>query len=123
MLFRSVIAYLQENGADPALWKVEGMDRAKDAAAVANLARRDGRTADCIVLGRHSSRQDLDRWLDVAAPIPGYVGFAIGRSIRWDPLTDLLAGTISSEVAQARIAQTYLDYANDFMSARTPPVG
>jgi myo-inositol catabolism protein IolC len=113
-----VITYLQDNGADPALWKVEGMDTPKDAAAVADLARRDGRTADCIVLGRHSTKEDLDHWLEVAAPIAGYVGFAIGRSIWWDPLTDHLAGTISSDVAQARITQAYLDYANDFMNAR-----
>ena len=54
----------------------------------------------------------------VAATIDGYVGFAIGRSIWWDPLTDHLAGTISADVAQARITQAYLDYANDYMAAR-----
>jgi myo-inositol catabolism protein IolC len=112
------ITYLQDNGADPALWKVEGMDKTADAAAVADLARRGGRTADCIVLGRHSSKADLDHWLDVAAPIAGYVGFAIGRSIWWDPLSDLLAGTISRDTAQQRIEQNYLDYANDFLAAR-----
>ncbi|MDQ1574198.1 MAG: hypothetical protein QOH44_1757 [Actinomycetota bacterium] len=117
-----VISYLQDNGADPALWKVEGMDRVEDAAAVADLARRDGRTADCIVLGRHSSREDLDHWLEVAAPLSGYVGFAIGRSIWWDPLTELLAGTIGPVVAKARITQAYLGYANDFMKARTRSV-
>ena len=113
-----VITYLQENGADPALWKVEGMNKTADAAAVADLARRGGRTADCIVLGRHASKQDLDHWLDVAAPIAGYVGFAIGRSIWWDPLSDLLAGTISRDTAQSRIEQNYLDYAEDFLAAR-----
>jgi myo-inositol catabolism protein IolC len=113
-----VIRYLQDNGADPAIWKVEGMDAPTDAAAVADIARRDGRTADCIVLGRHSTKEDLDHWLEVAAPIGGYVGFAIGRSIWWDPLTDHLAGSISADVAKSRITQSYLDYANDFMNAR-----
>lgn len=113
-----VIAYLQDNGADPALWKVEGMNRTEDAAAVADIARRGGRTADCIVLGRHSSREDLDHWLEIAAPIPGYVGFAIGRSIWWDPLTDLLAGTIPSAVARARIAENYLAFARTYLAAR-----
>jgi myo-inositol catabolism protein IolC len=113
-----VIAYLQDHGADPAIWKVEGMDSTEDAAAVAELARRGGRAADCIVLGRHSSKEDLDRWLDIAAPISGYVGFAIGRSIWWDPLSDLLAGTVSSDVARSRISQAYLDYAHDYLEAR-----
>jgi myo-inositol catabolism protein IolC len=113
-----VITYLQDHGANPAIWKVEGMDTTRDAAAVAELARRDGRTADCIVLGRHSSKEDLDRWLEIAAPLAGYVGFAIGRSIWWDPLSDHLAGSTSSDVAVERIAQSYLDYARDFMAHR-----
>ncbi len=114
-----VITYLQDHGADPALWKVEGMDRSEDAAAVATLARRGGRTADCIVLGRHSSKEDLDRWLDVAAPLPGYVGFAIGRSIWWDPLTDHLAGTIDSDAVIQRIADNYLYFVTDYLKAAT----
>jgi 5-dehydro-2-deoxygluconokinase len=113
------IGYLQDNGADPALWKVEGMNAPADAAAVADIAKRGGRSADCIVLGRHASREDLDHWLEVAAPIAGYVGFAIGRSIWWDPLSDLLAGSIPRAVAQSRIEQNYLDYAHAWMAARS----
>jgi myo-inositol catabolism protein IolC len=114
----AVIEFLQDHGADPAIWKVEGMDRTEDAAAVAELARRGGRTADCIVLGRHASKDDLDRWLQIAAPLPGYVGFAIGRSIWWDPLADHLAGTIDADVAKARIADNYVSYALDYLAAR-----
>ena len=113
-----VIGFLQDHGADPALWKVEGMDTSADAAAVADLARRGGRTADCIILGRHASKEDLDRWLDVAAPLPGYVGFAIGRSIWWDPLADHLAGTISADVARAQITKNYLYFAHAYLNAR-----
>jgi 5-dehydro-2-deoxygluconokinase len=113
-----VIRYLQDHGADPAIWKIEGMDRTEDAAAVAELARSGGRTADCIVLGRHAAKADLDRWLDVAAPLPGFVGFAIGRSIWWDPLVDHLAGTISSDVAKERIAANYLDFAHAYLEAQ-----
>ncbi|MCU1550104.1 MAG: hypothetical protein JWR36_664 [Glaciihabitans sp.] len=113
-----VIRYLQDRGANPALWKVEGMDTTADAAAVAEIARRDGRTAECIVLGRHASKEDLDRWLSIAAPIPGYVGFAIGRSIWWDALADLLSETITPDAAREQIAKTYLEYANAYLAAR-----
>ncbi|HEX4057822.1 MAG TPA: DUF2090 domain-containing protein [Galbitalea sp.] len=114
----SVIEFLQDHGADPAIWKVEGMDSSDAAAAVATLARRGGRTADCIVLGRHASKEDLDRWLDLAAPLPGYIGFAIGRSIWWDPLADHLAGTIGADVAQHRIKENYLYFARRYLDAR-----
>lgn len=114
-----VIGFLQDHGADPALWKIEGMDSTEDAAAVADLAKRGGRTADCIVLGRHASKEDLDRWLDVAAPLPGYVGFAIGRSIWWDPLAGHLAGAIGSDVARHQIAENYLYFAHAYLNARS----
>jgi myo-inositol catabolism protein IolC len=113
-----VIGFLQDHGADPALWKVEGMNATADAAAVAELARRGGRTADCIVLGRHASRDDLDRWLDIAAPLPGYVGFAIGRSIWWDPLAGHFAGTIPTDVARHQIAENYLYFAHAYLDAK-----
>jgi myo-inositol catabolism protein IolC len=112
------IGYLQDNGAEPAIWKVEGMNSTEDAEAVAEIARRNGRPANCIVLGRHASKADLDHWLEIAAPIPGYIGFAIGRSIWWDALSDLLAGTIDEDAARARIAATYLSYANAYLAAR-----
>jgi myo-inositol catabolism protein IolC len=117
-LTRESIAYLQDRGIAPAVWKVEGMDTAEDAAAIAELARRGARTADCIVLGRHASQEDLDRWLEIAAPIHGYVGFAIGRSIWWDALIDLLAGKIDEAAAREQIAAAYLSYASAYLAAR-----
>jgi myo-inositol catabolism protein IolC len=114
-----VLGFLQDHGADPAIWKIEGMDTPEDAAAVADLARRGGRDAECIILGRHAPKEDLDRWLEVAAPLPGYVGFAIGRSIWWDPLVGHLAGTISSDVAQHQIAENYLSYAHAYLDAKS----
>ena len=113
-----VIGFLQDHGADPALWKIEGMDSTKDAAAVAEVAKRGGRTADCIILGRHASREDLDHWLEIAAPLPGYVGFAIGRSIWWDPLASHLAGTLGTDAAQHQIAENYLYFAHAYLNAR-----
>ncbi|HEY5231109.1 MAG TPA: DUF2090 domain-containing protein [Galbitalea sp.] len=113
-----VIGFLQDRGADPALWKIEGMDSTADAAAVADLAKRGGRTADCIILGRHASKEDLDHWLEVAAPLPGYVGFAIGRSIWWDPLAGHFAGTLSADLARHQIAENYLYFAHAYLDAR-----
>ena len=113
-----VIGFLQDHGADPAIWKIEGMDASEDAAAVVDQVTRGGRTADCIILGRHSSKEDLDHWLDVAAPLPGYVGFAIGRSIWWDPLAAHLAGEIGTDVARHRIAENYLYFVHAYLNAR-----
>jgi 5-dehydro-2-deoxygluconokinase len=77
----SVMEYLQDHGVEQAIWKVEGLDRHHDAVAVAEMATRGGRPARCIMLGRHAGHEKLDHCLRVAAPVPGYSGFAIGRSI------------------------------------------
>jgi 5-dehydro-2-deoxygluconokinase len=122
-LTQQVIRELQDAGVEPALWKVEGTETTADAQAIADLAHRDGRTAQCIVLGRHAPADRLEHWLDMAAPVADFVGFAIGRSIWWDALSAHLAGTIDDAEAQKRIAAAYLQYANDFITARSAAAG
>jgi len=45
------------------------------------MARRDGRGhVSCIVLGRGADEHKLARWLETAASVPGFVGFAVRRT-------------------------------------------
>jgi myo-inositol catabolism protein IolC len=113
-----VMEYLQDHGVEPAIWKVEGLDRHDDAVAVAAMAVRAGRQADCIVLGRHAGHDKLDHWLQVAAPVPGWTGFAIGRSIWWDPLHAHLHHRSTAAEARRRISGAYLEYATYYLQAR-----
>jgi myo-inositol catabolism protein IolC len=113
-----VMEYLQDRGVEPAIWKVEGLDRHEDAVAVAATAQRGGRQARCIVLGRHAPHDKLDHWLQVAAPVPGWIGFAIGRSIWQDPLHAHLHHHRIAGEARRQVASTYLDYARYYLSAR-----
>src|ERR1039457_6845768 len=79
-----VIADSQAAGVEPAIWKVEGLETAEAARAVVSQIRIGGRDDVCaIVLGRYAPAARLDHWLKVAAPVDGFVGFAIGRSI-WE---------------------------------------
>jgi myo-inositol catabolism protein IolC len=113
-----VIEYLQDHGVTPALWEVEGLDRPGDAVAVAAVAKRGGRTADCIVLGRHANHDHrLDHWLKVAAPVPGFTGFAIGRSIWWDALHAHLHHRSTAGGTRRRIASIYSDFVRYFLDA------
>jgi len=114
----AVMEYLQDRGVDPALWTVEGLDRHDDAVAVAATAGRGGRRARCIVLGRPAPRDELEHWLQVAAPVPGWTGFAIGRSIWQAPLHTHLHHLCTAGEARRRIANTYLNYARFYLRAR-----
>ncbi len=114
----TVMQYLQDRGVEPAIWKVEGLDRHDDAVAVVATAERGGRRARCVVLGRHAPHDKLDHWLQVAAPIPGFIGFAIGRSIWWDALHAHLHDHATAAGTRHRITSAYLDFARYYLSAR-----
>ncbi len=110
---------LQDAGVEPDVWKVEGLDRRDDCVAVANAARRDGRGhVRCIVLGRHADEPRVRRWLEVAATVPAYIGFAVGRTTFWNPLRDLFANRISRADAVIAIARTYRRWIEIWETAR-----
>ena len=94
------------------LWKLEGIDDAEDAAAVA--ARPS--PAPCLILGRGADRAAVDRWLEIAAPLEGFGGFAIGRSIWWDAIRDWLAGSKDADAAAAEIATAYRGFVATYLS-------
>jgi myo-inositol catabolism protein IolC len=114
----AVMEYLQDRGVEPALWTIEGLGRHDDAVAVAAMAQRGGREARCLVGGRHAEYDTLQHWLQVAAPIPGWAGFAIGRSIWWDPLHAHLRHLNTAGEARRRIRAAYLDHARYYLKAR-----
>ena len=45
-----------------------------------------------------------------AAPVQGYIGFAIGRSIWWDPLKAYVDGKIERSAGARKIAENYLRF-------------
>jgi myo-inositol catabolism protein IolC len=104
----AAIRELQDAGVEPDIWKVEGLDRRDNCVALAETAQRDGRRdVRCIVLGRHADDARVQRWLEVAATVPAFIGFAVGRSTFWRPLQDLLAQRIARPDAAAAICRAY----------------
>jgi myo-inositol catabolism protein IolC len=69
------------------------------------------------VLGRDAEQDVLDHWLQVAAPVAGFVGFAVGRSIWEQPLTDFRQHQQEDRFVDA-VAANYLHYANTYLKAR-----
>ena len=63
-----------------------------------------------VLLGRGASDAKVDQWLQAAAPVEGFIGFAIGRSIWWDALKGFLDGSIEREDASQKIADNYLRF-------------
>jgi len=57
-------------------------------------------------------------WLAIAASVPGFVGFAVGRTVFWEPLVDYRAHRKTREAASAEIARRYRDFVDVFETAR-----
>ena len=107
-LMKVAIEELQEAGVEPDIWKIEGIDRREDCEMISATTRRDGRDAvACVVLGRGADDAAVDHWLETGSGVPGYIGFAIGRSIWWDPLKGFVDGNLGREEAAKQIAANY----------------
>ncbi len=111
-LMRQAIADIQKFGIEVDVWKIEGVDEREDATMLADETRSgEGRSGvACVLLGRGASTEKVEHWLQVAAPVDGFIGFAIGRSIWWDALKAFLDGGLDREVAASQIADNYLRF-------------
>ena len=107
-LMKTAIEELQAAGVEPDVWKIEGIDRREDCEMISAAARADGRDGvACVVLGRGADDAAVDHWLRMGSGVPGYIGFAIGRSIWWDPLKAFVDGNLGREEAAKQIAANY----------------
>ena len=109
------IEQLQDAGVEPDIWKIEGLDRRKDCERVVAAARRNGREeVSCIILGRGEDDQKVREWLTTASGVPGFIGFAVGRTSFWDALVNWRAKKITREEAVNNIARRYREFVDTF---------
>jgi myo-inositol catabolism protein IolC len=112
------MAELQGAGVEPDIWKIEGLETREDCERVVEQARAGGRSrVACVVLGRGASQSKVEHWLRTAAPVTGFNGFAVGRTIWMDSLVAYRDGAVSREAAADRIASTYLRVIEVYMTA------
>ncbi|MGZ4271727.1 MAG: 2-deoxy-5-keto-D-gluconate 6-phosphate aldolase domain-containing protein [Solirubrobacteraceae bacterium] len=111
-LMRRAIDEHQQFGVEADIWKIEGVDKREDAQMLAAQARSgEGRGGVvCVVLGRGASDEKVDHWLREAAPVDGFVGFAIGRTIWWDALKGFLENKHDRDTAVQMVADNYLRF-------------
>ena len=110
---------LQKAGVEPDVWKLEGIETREDSQKVAEQARTEGRTqVGVIVLGRGENAEKVKHWLQTAAQVPGLIGFAVGRTIFWEPLKGVKEGKHSRQDAIEQIAKNYKVFCDLWVAAR-----
>jgi myo-inositol catabolism protein IolC len=117
-LMVQAIEQLQDAGVEADVWKIEGLDRREDCERVVAAARRGGRTSvGCIILGRGEDDRKVHEWLRTAAAVPGFIGFAVGRTAFWEPVVGWRDQKITRQAAVDEIARRYRDFVAIFERA------
>jgi 5-dehydro-2-deoxygluconokinase len=94
-------------GLVPSFWKIEGTP-AVDGARAIDAAIAEHPLGRQIILGKAADLTTIRRWFDAAAGSRTAVGFAIGRSVFWEPCAEFLAGAHTADYAATTVADNYL---------------
>lgn len=98
---------IQDAGVEPDIWKLEGVERIGDSEALVAQARTGGRKAGIITLGRGEDPEKVKEWLMVGAKVKGIIGFAVGRTVFWEPMKALHGKKITRAEAAMQVARNY----------------
>lgn len=109
---------LQNENVRPDIWKIEGMDTREEYENVVKQAQKNESASKIVILGRGAEESQVIHWLKTGAPVEGVIGFAVGRTIFWDPLVYYTSGQIGREEAIERININYQKFYNVFINAR-----
>jgi len=113
-LMLEAIRQLQDAQVEPDVWRVEGLDRREDFENVVSAARYSGRDKVGCILGGGKDQGKVRERLTTAAGVPGFIGFAVGRTIFSDPLHRWAARETTSKGAATEIARRYREFVNIF---------
>ena len=107
-MLTAFIADAYRRGLAPEFWKIEGTlapqgARTIDAAIGAHPSCRQ------IILGKAAELSTIDRWFSACAASATATGFAIGRSVFWEPSAAYLTGATTADDAAATICDNYLN--------------
>jgi myo-inositol catabolism protein IolC len=120
-LMQRAIADLQDQGVEADIWKIEGIDDRAACERIAQQVRSGGRDqVVCVVLGRGADDAAVEHWLKTGAGVPGYVGFAIGRTIWWDALKAYVDKESDRGKAAEIISERYRHMIDVYSSAAKP---
>lgn len=107
-LILKTIVELQDFGIEPDVWKVEGMENVFEYQQIVQETKRNGREkVSIVILGRGEEKALVEKWITTGSKIPGVIGFAVGRTVFWEPLLEFNNGRINIETAIEQISSNY----------------
>ncbi len=119
ILTTQMMRELQNSGVEPDVWKIEGMESEVDYQMVVKQAQSDNRDdVGIVILGRAAEETVVEKWIKNGAKVPGVIGFAVGRTIFWDPISDFENEKISEDEAAEIISKRFMHFYQIFIETR-----
>lgn len=111
------IEEFQAAGIECDVWKTEGFEDAASYQEVLAAARNSPERADVglVILGRGETAERVESWITAGKNVPGILGFAVGRTVFWEPLLQYHNQEISREEAVQKIADNFSYFAKVFL--------
>jgi myo-inositol catabolism protein IolC len=109
---------LNSFGIGPDVWKLEGMGNRELYEKVALKIREKGENIGIVILGRGEKKESVEKWIIEGAKAKGITGFAIGRTIFWQPILDFKEKKLTKEQAIDIISNNYQYFYNLFIKTR-----
>jgi len=104
-----IIEELNNSGIEPDVWKLEGSEQKENYEKIVNVARKEGRDrVGIVILGGGEDKEKVEKIIEAGSKVNGVIGFAIGRTIFWQPLISLKQKQITADEAIEEIAKNYL---------------
>ncbi|MBI2613868.1 MAG: DUF2090 domain-containing protein [Candidatus Levybacteria bacterium] len=113
-LTAKAIEELQNVNVKPDIWKIEGMEEEDSYKIVSLQVQKGGDNVGIVILGRAENQDKVEQWIKAGNKIKGVVGFAVGRTVFWEPLTQYKNGTIDRDTTIEQISNNFLHFYNIF---------
>jgi 5-dehydro-2-deoxygluconokinase len=107
-IIAALIRDAYRRGLTPEFWKIEGT-LAPDGARTIDDAIAERPRGRQIILGKAADPATIGLWFKAAAQSRTAAGFAIGRSVFWEPSAAFLTGAQTADQAADTICGNYLD--------------
>jgi 5-dehydro-2-deoxygluconokinase len=115
-----MIIEMQDFGIDTDVWKIEGLYKKEQYIDVVKVARNNEARSNVgiIILGRNETKEHVMQWITAGHDVEGVLGFAVGRTIFWEPLMKYKNQEISRSIAIDLIAEDYFSYYKLFKNTK-----
>lgn len=117
-LEEKLISQFHDAGVEPDVWKIEGTKNISGYQRIADVAREGERDqVGIIVLGGGQNVQEVEEWIITGAKVEGIIGFAVGRTVFWQPIVDLKENKDESK-AVTEISENFIKFYRAFKNAK-----